>query len=147
MPSALANISSRAGSNFMIIFRNNDSIIHKGKLSKMTKKNQLVFLLSFMCISSSALSRYYEIPPTSTTSANVPWIPDIEMERCVKKYNEAKWLAEEIDKTEVNQYSQPSIDAYNYKITRHSQMTGYFNSNCAGKQSESAYRAAQKLNQ
>lgn len=112
----------------------------------MTTKIQLILLLTFMCISSNTFSRDYEIPPTSITSANVPWIPDAEMELCVKKYNEAKWLAEEIDRTEVNQYSQASIDAYNSKITRHSQMTDYFNKHCAGKQSESAYRAAQKLN-
>jgi len=131
----------------MSIFQNKNFVLHKGKSPKMTTKIQLILLLSFMCISSNTFSRDYEIPPTSTTSANVPWIPDAEMELCVKKYNEAKWLAEEIDRTAVNKYSQASIDAYNSKITRHSQMTDYFNRNCAGKQSKSAYRAAQKLNQ
>lgn len=106
---------------------------------------QLVFLLLFASISSNALSKEYKIPPTETTSAHVPWILDAEMELCVKKYNEANWLSKEISATQVDQYSQSSIEAYNSKITSHSEMIDYFNRNCAGKQSESAYRAAQKL--
>lgn len=104
-------------------------------------------MLLFVCIGSNTLARDYEIPPSTTTSANVPWITDAAMEECVKQYNEAKWLGEEIGTTKVDEYSQVSIDAYNSKISRYSQMTDYFNRSCAGKQSESAYRAAQKLNQ
>lgn len=96
---------------------------------------------------STITSKEYEIPPTSRTSANVPWISDAAMEQCVKIYNEAKWLGEEIDRTTVNQYSQTSVDLYNSKISRYSEMVDSFNRKCAGKQSESAYRAAQKLNQ
>lgn len=108
---------------------------------------KLVFLLLLTFTSSAAFSRNYEVPPTSTTSGSVPWISDAAMELCVKQYNEAKWLAEEIDQIEVNQYSQSSVDFYNSKVTEHSQMTDHFNANCAGKQSESAYKAAQALNQ
>ena len=68
------------------------------------------------------------------------------MERCVVLWNEAKWLGDEIDSTQVDQYSQASVDAYNEKVTDHTRMTNTFNRDCAGKQSESAYKAAQELN-
>jgi hypothetical protein len=112
-----------------------------------TAKIKLVLMLAVACTATNVSARNYEIPPTSITSSNVPWISDAAMEQCVKKYNEAKWLSEEIKKTNVNQYSQTSVDNYNSMITRQSKMTGDFNKNCAGKQSESAYKAAQKLNQ
>lgn len=99
-----------------------------------------------MCISASASSRDYVVPPSSSTSANVPYISDEAMEQCVIIYNKAKWLGEEINRTSVNQYSKSSVNNYNAKVNRHSGMIDYFNDNCAGKQSESAYRAAQKLN-
>jgi hypothetical protein len=94
-----------------------------------------------------APQKKYETPPSDVTSRNVPYISDAEMERCVVLYNEAKWLSEEIDRTPVDQYSKSSVDAYNAKVTRHGAMIDSFNARCAGKQSESAYRAAQKLNQ
>jgi hypothetical protein len=53
---------------------------------------------------------------------------------------------DEIDQIQVNQYSQLSVDNHNSKLTRHSKMISDFNQDCAGKQSESAYRAAKKLN-
>lgn len=53
----------------------------------------------------------------------------------------------EMDGTQVNNYSQTSVDSYNNKVHSHTEMINYFNNNCAGKQSESAYKAAQKLNQ
>ena len=120
----------------MGIFENKIKLLNIAKM-------QLIFLLLLLCVSSNAFSREYEMPPTSTTSGNTPWIPDVEMERCVKKYNEAKWLAEDIKKYKNSHYS---INSYNSKVTIHSEMIGYFNRNCAGKQSESAYRATHKLN-
>ena len=68
------------------------------------------------------------------------------MYRC--RDNEAKWLANEIRRTkdQVDIYSEASVNEYNNKIARHTNMTEYFNRNCSGKQSESAYRAAQELN-
>ena len=39
-----------------------------------------------------------------------------------------------------------NIDQFNKKITQHSSMIHRFNEDCAGKQSESAHRAAQNLN-
>jgi hypothetical protein len=69
------------------------------------------------------------------------------MKECVRIYNEAKWLSEELDRTEVDQYSEASVNAYNEKVTRHANMLDSFNRDCAGKQSESAYRAAQELNE
>lgn len=46
----------------------------------------------------------------------------------------------------VDQYSQTSVNNYNSRVKEHSNMIKFFNANCAGKQSESAYRAQQKLN-
>jgi hypothetical protein len=64
----------------------------------------------------------------------------------LKLYNDAKWLLEEIDANEVDQYDEASVNAYNDKVSRHISMADAFNSDCAGKQSESAWRAAQELN-
>ena len=61
-------------------------------------------------------------------------------------YNKAKWLNKEIHEINVNRYNQSSIDVYNTKVNRHSFFIDYFNKNCAGKQSESAARAARELN-
>lgn len=94
----------------------------------------------------SALAQTYEVPPSSSTSSYVPYISDEAMEQCVILYNKAKWMANEIESAYVNQYSQASVNAYNDKITKHASMIDSFNRNCAGKQSESAYRAAQELN-
>ncbi|GIT99701.1 hypothetical protein TSL6_02080 [Sulfurovum sp. TSL6] len=106
-----------------------------------------VTLLSiFILCAQNAIAKEYEVPPTSSTRGHVPYISDQAMEVCIKLYNEAKWLDKEISNTQVNQYSQASVDAYNNKVSHHSQMINDFNRNCAGKQSESAYKAAQKLN-
>lgn len=106
-----------------------------------------VCLISFALFSTNnLLAADYETPPTISTSSNVPYIADAAMEECVKLYNEAKWLGESINKISVNQYNQGSVDDYNNKINQHSRMTRSFNNDCAGKQSESAYRAAKKLN-
>jgi len=97
-------------------------------------------------IYSSIGERIYEAPPSSSTTLNIPYISDEAMIECVKLYNEAKWLNEDIKTTIVNEYSQQSIDAYNKKITHHFNMTQKFNRDCAGRQSESAYKAAKELN-
>ncbi len=104
-----------------------------------------IFALIFWSCTSFAAS--YEVPPSDRTSASVPVISDAAMEQCVKLYNEAKWLDQELESTSVNQYDAAAVDAYNEKVSTHSSMTNRFNANCAGKQSASAYRAAQKLNQ
>jgi hypothetical protein len=111
-----------------------------------SKTIKLAFLSLLICMSSPSFARDYVTPPSTSTSSNVPWISDVEMERCVKSYNEAKWLSEEMNSMVVDQYSQNSVDTYNTKVTHHSQMIDLFNQKCAGKQSESAYKAAQKLN-
>lgn len=112
-----------------------------------TTKFHLMLFFLFLSMGANVFAKNYEIPPSSSTSTNVPYISDEAMEQCVKDYNEAKWLAEKINKTNINRYSQSSVNDYNAKVARHSKMTADFNRNCAGKQSESAYRAAQKLNQ
>lgn len=111
------------------------------------EKGKCLLLIACAFVTAGVTGKEYEIPPSTTTSANVPYISDAAMEQCVKLYNEAKWLAETIQKSTVDQYSQASVDSYNAKVSQHSEMIDYFNNNCAGKQSESAYRAAQKLNQ
>ena len=73
-------------------------------------------------------------------------ISDAAMEKCVKIYNEAKWLAESLQSMYVDQYSQSSVDNYNSQVQKHSNKINYFNKNCAGKQSQSAYEAAKRLN-
>ncbi len=94
----------------------------------------------------SAQEQEYEVPPSDSTSSGAPYISDEAMKECVRIYNEAKWLADEIDGGEVDQYSEVSVNAHNDKVARHTSMTEAFNRDCAGKQSESAYRAAQELN-
>lgn len=101
---------------------------------------------ALVSIPAALAQQKYEVPPSDTTSSSVPYISDDAMKECVRLYNEAKWLAEEIAAAQVDQYSQDSVDAYNAKVTRHSSMTDQFNSDCAGKQSESAWKAAQELN-
>ena len=88
----------------------------------------------------------YQIPPSRSTYSQVPYISDAAMEECVKLYNDAKWVGDEINRMDVNSYSQSSVNNYNKKVASHSQMTASFNNECAGKQSESAYKAARKLN-
>lgn len=114
------------------------------------KKSMILCVLAIIASVSAgtnAFSREYEVPPTRSTSADVPYISDAAMERCVKIYNQAKWLREDLQRAKVNQYSKSEVNAYNSAVNRLSAMTDDFNENCAGKQSESAYRAAQKLNQ
>ena len=114
----------------------------------LKKSMLLIFCHSFTTSAISApQNRDYEIPPISSTSADVPYISDEETERCVEIYNKANWLEEEIQEIQVDSYSQESVDAYNSKIKELSKKSNYFNKYCAGKQSESAYRATQKLNQ
>ena len=89
----------------------------------------------------------YVVPPSSTTSSSVPIISDAAMEACVILYNDAENLKVDMNSMHVDNYSQVSVDKYNSKINRHSQMINRFNRDCAGKQSASAARAAAKLNQ
>jgi hypothetical protein len=104
----------------------------------------LIFLLLMNV--QNVFAEIYEVPPTSTTYSSPPVISDEAMKACVKLYNKTKWLSEEIRSMHVDQYSQLSINAYNKKVDKHSKMTREFNIHCAGKQSRSAYEAAQKLN-
>ena len=89
---------------------------------------------------------YYVMPPVSSTSGYVPVISDEKMEQCVKLYNESEWLYKKINGTFVDRYSQASVDNYNQMVGRHTRMINEFNSECSGKQSHSACKAAQKLN-
>ena len=94
----------------------------------------------------SAQERSYEAPPSKSTFGSVPTISDAAMEQCVKLYNDGKWLLEELKNAKVDRYSQAAVDAYNAKVVKHGAMVDRFNRDCAGKQSESAARAARELN-
>ena len=110
-------------------------------------KNLLsILILLTVFIAGHVVARNYEVPPSVTTSLSTPYISDEAMEKCVILYNETKWLEEEISGIQVDRYSQASVDAYNEKSSRFNKMTDLFNRDCAGKQSESAYRAALELN-
>ena len=102
--------------------------------------------LTLGLLGTSALAQGYEVPPSSSTYSSVPVISDEAMEACVILYNKGKWLGEKINKIQVDRYSQSSIDTYNNKVNQHSSMISDFNRNCAGKQSQSAYEATQRLN-
>lgn len=116
-------------------------------LNLMNFTLNIVFLSIVNTAYSFAQTQTYEVPPSDKTSLSVPYISDAAMEQCVVLWNKAKWLSEEIESTQVDQYSQTSVDAYNKKINRHASMIDAFNRNCAGKQSESAYKAAKELNE
>jgi formyltetrahydrofolate synthetase len=109
------------------------------------KAKKMTLLGLFVC--TSIFSQEYVDPPSSSTRSHVPVISDAAMEECVKLYNEAEWLGEKLEKIVVDSYNQESVDSYNEKIKEISIMTDAFNQECAGKQSQSAYDAAKKLNQ
>jgi len=110
-------------------------------------KTSIALIICLVLCVSSSIAGTYEVPPSDSTSASVSVISDEAMEQCVKIYNEAKWLAQELNNTRINEYDAASVNTYNAKVQNHSLMTKKFNANCAGKQSASAYKAAQKLNQ
>ncbi len=113
----------------------------------MKKTTYLTAIFLAMIFGVQSISaKVYEVPPSSTTSSSVPWISDAAMEKCIILYNDAKGLKTEMTGIYVDRYSQTSVNTYNSKVNRHSQMINQFNRDCAGKQSESAYKAAQKLN-
>lgn len=115
-------------------------------MKNMPKKINTFLFLVCILISRNIIAKTYEPPPSISTSSHVPYISDLAMEQCVKLYNEAKWLGNEINTMQVNNYNKVSVDNYNRQVNQHSSMINSFNENCAGKRSESAYKAAQKLN-
>ncbi|CZE49901.1 stress protein, tellurium resistance protein TerZ [Campylobacter geochelonis] len=105
---------------------------------------KVVIFMGFVIFASANPS--YEIPPSDTTTAYVEVISDELMQECIKIYNEAKWLEQDLNSEFVNQYSSYEVDKYNQKVRKYSQMIEWFNLNCANKQSKSACKAANKLN-
>ncbi|SMD00211.1 hypothetical protein SAMN02746065_1207 [Desulfocicer vacuolatum DSM 3385] len=105
-----------------------------------------VLLIMGACGIATADDKIYKIPPSSTTYSSVPYISDHEMEQCVRLYNEIRWLGDDIKNKQTTLYTQSAINSYKNLADRYSSMVNKFNCDCAGKQSESAYRAAQKLN-
>lgn len=111
----------------------------------MLNLKYIVFLSCILSITANAAERY-DTPPISSTYGYVPVISDEQMEQCVKLYNESEWLYKELNGTDIDNYSQQSVDSYNRMVNQHSKMTHEFNEKCAGKQSRSACKAAQKIN-
>lgn len=116
--------------------------------------NKILFTccLSTIITATSTLAetvKKYEVPPSSRANypTSVPSISDEAAKKCVELYNEAQWLREDIESTKVDRYNQAAIDAYNANITSYRDMIDNFNSDCAGKQSQSAKKAAQELNE
>ena len=112
-------------------------------------KRQIYTMAIFVAMilsTQSVMAQVYEVPPSSSVSHSVPVISDEAMEVCVILYNDAKNLKSKMNTIHVDRYSKSSVSAYNSKVNRHTQMTNQFNSDCAGKQSRSAYEAAQRLN-
>ena len=105
-----------------------------------------VIVITMSFTSTALVAAEYKVPPTKTTHSSVPYISDKAMKKCVVLYNHAEWLKDELNTMNVDQYSQKSIDNYNNKVNRHTTMTQKFNRNCAGKQSYSAWKVAQELN-
>lgn len=110
------------------------------------KLAKIIVILTACYALNAVANNYYTAPPTSSTRGYVPVISDEQMKQCVEIYNQAKWLSDELNRTSVNRYSAASVNAYNQKVSQHSQMIGWFNQNCAGKQSRSACKAAAELN-
>lgn len=111
------------------------------------KKIIIGFFPFFVTIGNANEVEYYLIPPSSTqiVSAN-NIISDDEMKQCVQLYNEALVIEKKLNSMMVNQYDSESVNSYNLIVTEYSRMIRSFNVKCAGKQSQSAYEQAQKLN-
>ena len=112
----------------------------------MKKIEIFLFCIPLAYISIANAQSTYKIPPTSSTSTNVPVISDEKMEECVELYNQGEWLGKKLANQVVDTYSQESVDTYNKEVKKHSSLVDKFNHECAGKQSRSACKAAQKLN-
>ena len=112
----------------------------------MDRRMSMMILLASYLLMKNVAAQTYEIPPSARAGTGVPYISDAAMEQCVRLYNEANWLEDEINVFQVDNYSKKSVESYNSKVNKHSQMIDGFNQGCAGKQSESAYKAARKLN-
>lgn len=104
----------------------------------------LCSLVTFSYVSFSA--QQYREPPSESTFSHVPVISDEKMEACVELYNEAEWIRDKLSSTHVDVYDEEAVDSYNAEVEKHSMMISTFNRDCAGKQSVSACKAAQKLN-
>lgn len=103
----------------------------------------------YLALSNPAVAnqgRSYTMPPSHSTYGYASVISDEDMKKCVELYNQAKWLSEELDKMQVNEYSESSVNAYNEKAAKGNLLVNQFNRLCAGKQSESACAQANALN-
>lgn len=113
----------------------------------MSLKKIIGLSLGLLLISTTTYSKTYEVPPSSSSSSHAPVISDELMKQCVILYNQAMQLEKILANTIVNQYSAYEVNNYNINVNRLRQLVSSFNMNCAGKQSESAYRITKELNQ
>ena len=113
--------------------------------------------LLFICILSTTIStagvlaeteKKYETPPSHSAGfRSGTSISDEETKKCIILYNEARWLKDKIENTQVDRSIQAEVDSYNEKIINHREMINSFNSNCAGKNPQSERQATQELNE
>ena len=88
--------------------------------------------LLFLCVASYIFANNgYEIPPSSSTFGYVPVISDRQMEECVRVYNNILRIERNMSSSQVSQYNNS---------------VNWYNNNCAGKQSQSACEATNRLN-
>mgnify|MGYP003087415944 CR=1 FL=1 len=83
---------------------------------------RLILLITYFITTNVDANHYYSTPLASSTHGYVPVISDALMEKCVETYNQAKWLGDSLQNAYVNQYSVKSVNDYNEKVTKHSQM-------------------------
>ena len=87
--------------------------------------------LLFLCVASYIFANNgYEVPPSSSTFGYVPVISDRQMEECVRVYNNILRMERNLS---------GSASQYNNSVD-------WYNNNCAGKQSQSACEATNRLN-
>lgn len=126
-----------------------NSILSFNPLRPLTRLMALALLGSALTVSYAADNsggRSYVMPPTQATTGSAPVISDAEMQKCVEMYNQANWLDQELAQMQVDLTSESSVNTYNTKVNQVNALTRLFNAKCAGKQSESACREANRLN-
>lgn len=102
---------------------------------------KLVFLIVFYL---NLQANEYLMPPTSQSFGYVPVISDEMMKKCIKVYNQKRWLEDSLSAP--NLYSEYEVNNYNIKVQKIENLTNWFNINCAGKQSQSACKMTNELN-
>lgn len=113
----------------------------------MTQGIRHLTLGLMLALPTIASAKEYQVPPSST-GPSAAYISDAAMERCIIVYNQMLDIERELSRASLtlDRYDAGAVNAYNQQVDQHRTMSRQFNRDCAGKSSESAYRAAQALN-